>query len=262
MSYPSKSLPLCIAVTLCAACASAQSDEAVSPAEFVKAFSVDSFVYEPTQRNYQLPPPQRPGLFKNFSLKSFGYPAAPFLQGYEPVPTTSTFYNQPDLECPACTMGPPNRTRFTIAPFGSEATLGFWHGRIQLFASFGGSEAWRPDGMLQGLGTQLLSPLAGIHALKPVAPNLSPLWTGSHLLYTDQYNDAWLVQFHYGTRYFLDRRKNISVGISEGYLFNFAPAGQPRWKSTTADLTITFGNGPAKYLARHLQSFGRKFRVR
>jgi hypothetical protein len=72
---------------------------------------------KPTQGNYKLPPPQQPGFLKNFNLKSSGYSSAPFLQGYEPIPTSSTLYNQPGLECPACTMGPPNRTRFTIAPF-------------------------------------------------------------------------------------------------------------------------------------------------
>jgi len=194
----------------------------------LKPFTADSFVY----RSYSEPRPKRQP--SRFTLESFGK-TEQRSNGFE------------ELECPVCTPIPPNRTRYTIDPFGAKATLSFWHNRLQFSASFGGTESWRPDGLLQGIGNQKLSgsplsnALGGITAAKLRAPDHSFQWGGQHLITSDQYNDQWLLQSHLTARVFLDSEKNISMGVTKGYFYNeFNPLGARSWTSTTVDLTITF----------------------
>jgi hypothetical protein len=217
--------------------------------DFVKPFSVDSFVYSatPSKTNFA---------FRYFDSKSSHFRVKSFAAPGEAVET-----REPNgLECPVCNVGPPNRSRYSAPPFGAKATYTFWHSRIELFASFGGTEAWKQDGMLQGVGGQKLSNFGVNEGLAPKFGSLSAQWGGSHLLTNDQYNDQWLVQSHMGLRYFLDQEKNVSFGFTKGYMYNFSPLGSPDWTSSTGDLTITFGNGPAKLVGKGMRRLFRRGR--
>jgi hypothetical protein len=153
-----------------------------------------------------------------------------------------------------------------LEPFGSNLTFTFLRGHVQLSAGFGGTETWKTDGMLQGLGTQriggalLAQSLGGIGALRPMVGVKSPYWGGGHLITNDQFNDQWLVQSHVGVRFFVDKHQNISFGFEKGYMYNqFNPFGSPGWTSSTGDLTIRFGDGPSKYVGRQLRKwFGKR----
>ncbi len=222
-------------ITLCFLLPLAAFGQTEPHVDFVKPFSVDSLTYVyPPFNIYKLPASPSPWS-QYFNIRSL---------------------NQ--FECPLCAWAPSNRTRFTIPDFGSEAKLSLLQGRLQFSASLGATEAWLPDGLLQAIGHQRLSPVGGINALKVVRPDLNPQWGGAHLFTTDQYNDAWLAQSRLSARLFLDPRKNISIGVTKGYMYNFSVAGTPSYTSTTADLTITFGDGPTKFLAKTLHRFSHK----
>lgn len=236
-----------------------------APSDFVRPFSVDSlpFTYTPFQPGHNLANPAPPRIFRNFQLISFGHYSSAVAPFDAPSLTNAkTAYDVLGLECPACGIAPPNRTRATLQPFGAKLSVDLFHGHLQLFASYGGNESWRPDGQMQGIGAQHLSPLGGINSWKAVAPNLAPMWGGAHLLWDGQYNDSWLLQTHLGFRYFLDSEKSISFGISQGYVQNTGPSGAPNWRSTTADLTITLPDHPVKSLKRRLRRSIRSGRQR
>src|ERR1700675_4346031 len=76
-------------------------------------------------------PPTSP---KNLTIESFGYSLAPEERGFQFSPAyTAAFFNLQGLECPGCVMGPVNRAKFTLPPFGATATLKLRDHRIELF---------------------------------------------------------------------------------------------------------------------------------
>ncbi len=218
-----------------------------APSGFLKPFSVDSFDYSPSTnfqfRRFDSKPP-------HFQVKSFA------------AATSAVETRDPNgLECPVCNVGQPNRTRYSAPPFGAKATYTFWHNHIELFASFGGIEAWKQDGLLQSVGSQKLG-FYGVNKGLTLKPgSLSAQWGGAHLLTNDQFNDQWLAQSHVGLRFFIDREKNVSVGFTKGYMYNEGPFGTPSWTSSTADLTVTFGN-PAELIGRRMRRMFRHGRRR
>jgi hypothetical protein len=245
---------LALALLLSAACLHAQTD-------FLKLFTTDSFTYmrQPNRFDYHLG--RDKPLIPNFKLESFGYSRARVSDGAEfAVKPLVNFYNPMHLECPVCGVAPPNRTRFSQEPFGAKATYRLFRNHLEFFASVGGEEAWKTDGMLQNIGHQRLPNFGMNPAMHVHFPDLNPWWGGDSHLTNDQFNDAWLVQSHIGARVYVDPHRNISFGFTKGYMYNFGPFGPPSWTSTTGDMTITFGDGPAKFLARRLRRVFRSMR--
>jgi hypothetical protein len=220
---------------------------------FLKPFTVDSLTYRPQSNRFDYHMRRDKPLIPNFKLESFGYSRAPVSDGDEfAVKPLVNFYNPMRLECPVCAVAPPNRTRFSQEPFGAKATYRLFRNHLELFASTGGEEAWKTDGMLQNIGHQKLPNFGMNPAIRVPFPDLAPAFGGASHITNDQFNDAWLVQSHLGARVYVDPRRNISFGFTKGYMYNFSPFGPPSWTSTTGDLTITFGSGPAKFLAKRL----------
>jgi hypothetical protein len=221
---------------------------------FLKAFSVDSFTYKALPNRFDYHMRRDKPLVPNFKLESFGYSRARLAEGDEfAVKPLVNFYNPMHLECPVCAVAPPNRTRFSQQSFGAKASYRLFRDHLELFASVGGDEAWKTDGMLQNIGHQRL-PNFGINpAMHVPVGDLNPWWGYASHLTNDQFNDAWLVQSHIGARVYVDPHRNISFGFTKGYMYNFGPFGPPSWTSSTGDITITFGSGPAKLFARRLR---------
>lgn len=156
----------------------------------------------------------QPGWLKNFTIESFGYgPTTPqefaFSPGY-----FAALFNLQGLECPRCVLGPVNRSRFTLPPFGAIATLKLHDDRIELVAGFGGIEAWKPDGTFEPRGRSL--------------------WTNT-------YGDAWLTQAQAGVRFALDPQHHLSVGATGRHLNNFGSSPQ-QWSTFSGDVTLKLGH--------------------
>ncbi|MGI8960026.1 MAG: hypothetical protein ACR2IV_09755 [Bryobacteraceae bacterium] len=93
------------------------------------------------------------------------------------------------LECAFCISRPTSdRTRYTLPPFGAQATLSLWHDRGQLFTGFGGVNAWKPDNTL-----------------------IQPNRRGT------SFNDAWLAQGAAGGRVAVDRNRYLWPGPAGRY---------------------------------------------
>lgn len=156
-----------------------------------------------------------PGWLKKLTIESFGYGPGPMEPGFNLSPGyTAALFNLHGLECPRCALGPVNRARFTLPPFGANATLKLRDGRIELFGGFGAIEAWKPDGTFEPQGFRRGS--------------------GS-------YGDAWLMQVHAGARVALDPGQHVWVGAMGRYLYNFG-AGLKQWSTFSGDATFRFGH--------------------
>jgi len=152
---------------------------------------------------------------KNLTIDSFGYGLAPLAPGYQFSPSyTSAFFNLQGLECPGCVIGPVNRAKFTLPPFGARATLKLRDDRFELFSGFAALEAWKPD-----------------HTFEP--RGLSP--------FSSSYGDAWLGQVEAGGRVALDRSQHVWVGATGRHLLNFGP-GLKEWNTLSGGATFVFGN--------------------
>jgi hypothetical protein len=90
------------------------------------------------------------GFLKHLTVESFGYGASPTGQGFEfPLRLTDGAFASHGLECPFCLTRPTSdRIRYTLPPFGAQATLSTLHDRAELFTGFGGVNAWKPDNTL------------------------------------------------------------------------------------------------------------------
>jgi hypothetical protein len=156
-------------------------------------------------------PPTSP---KNLTIESFGYSLAPEEPGFQFSPAyTAAFFNLQGLECPGCVMGPVNRAKFTLPPFGAKATLKLWDDRVELFSGLGALEAWKPDGTFEPRG---------------------------HSLFSSSYGDAWLAQVEGGGRIALDRSKHVWVGGTGRHSSNLGP-GLKAWNTFSGGATFVFG---------------------
>ena len=158
---------------------------------------------------------------KNFTVESFGYGLAPQGQGFEfsALAILAAFFNLHDLECPRCIIGPVNRTKFTLPPFGATGILKLANDRIELFTGAGALEAWKPDNTFEPQGRSLGA---------------------------SSYGDAWLSQAKAGARFAVDRNRRLWLGGTTRTLYRFgsgfkAGADQKQWHTFSGGATFTFG---------------------
>ena len=134
-------------------------------------------------------------------------------QGFERFGVSTGPNTAHGLECPYCVQLPlMNRARFTLQPFGSQVTWHLWDKRAEVFAGFGGVEAWLPDN----------APILNRRA--------------------SSYNDAWLVQGQGGTDVAIDRARHFWLGATGRYLENFGE-GRKHWNTFSGNATFRFGGG-------------------
>jgi hypothetical protein len=130
-----------------------------------------------------------------------------------PMRLTEGAFESHGLECPFCLSRPTSdRTRYTLPPFGAQATLSTFHGRAELFTGFGGINAWRPDNTL-------------------ILPNRRGT----------SFNDAWLVQGVGAGRVAVDRNRRFWLGPAVRYLENFGE-GKKHWNSFGGSATFQFAH--------------------
>ena len=155
----------------------------------------------------------RSGFLKDLRVESFGFDLSPTGEGFEnPVGFANVPGMSGDLECPRCISRPAmERSRFTLPPFGGQATLSLWQNRVQLFTGMGGVNAWKPDNTL-----------------------IEPNRRGS------SYNDAWLLQGQAGARVALDRNRHLWLGPMSRYVSNFGE-GKKHWNTFGGSATFHFG---------------------
>jgi hypothetical protein len=165
------------------------------------------------QMQWSSPPAApRSGFLKELTIESFGYGPSPFAEGFEsPLTFTNSTLLSTGLECPRCIPRPAmERTRFTLPPFGAQATLPLGNGRTELFANFGGINAWKPDNS-----------------------GIEPNRRGT------SFNDAWLLQGHIGSAVALDPSRHVWVGPVAGYLRNFGE-GKQHWNTVGGFVNLSF----------------------
>ena len=151
---------------------------------------------------------------KNLTIESFGYYPAPTGEGFEfPFRLSDGPGTAYGLECPLCTVRPAamERTRYSLPAFGSEATLGTFGDRGELYLGYGGINAWRSD------NTLILERRSS------------------------SFNDAWLVQTSAGARLALDKEKHFWLGTAGRYLQNFGD-GKKHWNTFGGSATFQFGH--------------------
>ena len=157
----------------------------------------------------------RPVWLKNLTIESFGYDAKAFGPGFEFSPAyTASLYNLHGLECPLCVLGPRNRIRFTLPPFGANATWRLHEDRVELYTGFGGIEAWKADGTFEPQGRRLFS---------------------------NADDDAWLTQVQAGGRIAVDHDRHVWLGATGRYLYNFGP-GVRQGTTFSGDATFRLGH--------------------
>ncbi|MGI9075414.1 MAG: hypothetical protein ACR2JB_29755 [Bryobacteraceae bacterium] len=154
------------------------------------------------------------GFVKHLTLESFGYGVSPPGQGFEfPLRLTDGAFASHGLECPFCLTRPTSdRARYTLPPFGAQATLSTLHDRAELFTEFGGANAWKPDNTL-------------------IQPNRRG----------PSFNDAWLVQGVGAGRLAVDRNRRLWLGAAGRYLENFGE-GKKHWNSFGGSATFQFAH--------------------
>jgi hypothetical protein len=156
-----------------------------------------------------------PRFLKNLTIESFGYGLAPQAPGFQFSPGyTAALYNLQGLECPGCVVGPVNRARFTLPPFGSKVTLKLRDDRVELFGGFAALEAWKPDNTLEPRGRSLG---------------------------TSSYGDAWLTQVEAGGRVAVERSQHLWLGATGRHLVNFG-SGKKEWNTFSGGATLEFGH--------------------
>lgn len=162
------------------------------------------------------PQPLTSPFFTHFKIESFGIGSSPLEPGYMfSSAYIATFYDFQGLECPLCIPGPRNLSRLTLPPFGATATVKLIGDHLELFAGFGGIEAWKADGTFQPQG---------------------------HRPFTSSDDgDAWLLQGQAGFRFSVDHDRHLWLGASGRRLYNFGP-GPKNWTTNSVDATFRFGH--------------------
>ncbi|HEY1760826.1 MAG TPA: hypothetical protein VGG72_35985 [Bryobacteraceae bacterium] len=180
-------------------------------------FFVPAYTLPPVDQMPIGPAPLRstsPFSTSHFTLESFGVGSAPVTPDYMLSPAyIATFYNLQGLECPACIPGPRNLARLTLPPFGATATVKLIRDHLELFAGFGGIEAWKADGTFQPQG---------------------------HRAFTSSDVDAWLLQGQAGFRFTVDHNRHLWLGGSDRRLYNFGP-GPKEWTTLSGEAIFRFG---------------------
>ncbi|HLJ46499.1 MAG TPA: hypothetical protein VKU01_10855 [Bryobacteraceae bacterium] len=160
-------------------------------------------------------PDSRGGFLKNLTIESFGYDSGPQQPGFQfSTAYTASFYNLHQLECPLCVLGPVNRAKFTIPPFGAQVTLKLRDDHIEVFSRAAALEAWKPDGTYEPHGLSLG---------------------------TSTYGDAWLAQVEGGAKLAVDPGRHVWLGASGRHLVNLG-SGPKTWNTVTGSATLVFGN--------------------
>jgi hypothetical protein len=162
----------------------------------------------------------RSGFLKNLTVESFGFDLSPTGQGYEsPLRFTNSPPGSDWLECPRCIARPAmERSRFTLPPFGAQATLPVWHERAELFTGFGGVNGWKPDNTLIEAGRGA-SPFSRARS----------------------FNDAWLLQGDAGARVAVDHGRRLWLGPVGRYVSNFGE-GKKHWNTFGGTATFRLGH--------------------
>ncbi len=155
---------------------------------------------------------------KRLTIESFGAGSAPTGQGFELTPRlTEGPFTSHGLECPRCVIRPTtDRARFTLPPFGSQATLSA-SDRVQLFTGLGGVNAWRADNV-----TVDLDPRGGYRRDR-------------------SFNDAWLAQGWAGGNVAIDHNRHVWLGAAGRYLSNLG-YGKKTWTTFSGAATFQFGH--------------------
>jgi hypothetical protein len=155
------------------------------------------------------------GFLKHLTIESFGYGPGPLEPGFQFSPGyTAALFNSHGLECPGCVIGPVNRAKFTLPPFGAKATLKVWDGRVEFSSGFAALEAWKPDGTFEPRGLSL---------------------------YSSSYGDAWFAQMEASWRIALDPTKHVWFGATGRHLSNFG-GGLRKWNTFSGEATFVFGH--------------------
>lgn len=151
------------------------------------------------------------GRHKHLTIESFGYDLSAQAPGFDTSPGyTAALFDAHGLECPGCVLGPRNRTRFTLPPFGANAVLKLNNGRVEVFSGFGALEAWKADGTFERQGFRLASNAEG---------------------------DAWLAQIQAGFRIAVDHGQHLWMGATGRHLYNLGP-GLKQWNTLSGDVTL------------------------
>ncbi len=185
----------------------------------LKSFSssyVPGYIPRPAYQLTVVPqsPKATSGFFGHLTIQSFGVGSSPLAPGYASFGAyTASLFNLQGLECPGCVLGPRNLAKFTLPPFGANATAKLHGDRVELFGGLAGIEAWRPDGTFQPQGFRL--------------------WTS-----TD--GDAWLTQGQAGVRIAVDSGRRFWLGATGRRLYNFG-SGPKQWTTVSGDATIRLG---------------------
>jgi hypothetical protein len=190
---------------------------ATFPLKYPSSFYVPTYIPPPINKMSVRPAPQRsPSPFlSHFTIESFGLGSSPVEPGYMfSSAYIASFYNLQGLECPDCIPGPRNLSRLTLPPFGATATVKLIRDHVELFAGFGGIEAWKADGVFQPQG---------------------------HRPTTTSDEDAWLTQGQAGFRFAVDHNRHLWFGGTGRRLYNFGP-GPKEWTTLSGDATFRFGH--------------------
>ena len=102
--------------------------------------------------------------FSHFTLESFGVNSSNVAPGYMLSSAyLASFYDLQGLECPDCILGPRNLSRPTLPPFGATVTVRLIGDHLELFAGFGGIEAWKAEGVSNRRDISRLPPPTATH---------------------------------------------------------------------------------------------------
>jgi hypothetical protein len=161
----------------------------------------------------------RSGFLKDLTVESFGFDLSPTGQGFEsPLRFTNAPVVSDGLECPRCIARPAmERSRFTLPPFGAQATLSLWHDRTEIYTGFGGVNAWKPDNTLIEAGRG-----------------------GAPFSRARSFNDAWLLQGDAGARVAVDHGRHLWLGPVGRYVSSFGE-GKKHWNTFGGTATFHFG---------------------
>ncbi len=184
-----------------------------SPGTTAEPFPVDRG--QPSASTLSKRRKRQPDFVNHFHLESFGFGAGAQALGYEFSPEyAASFFHLQGFECPDCILGAPNRTRFTLPPFGAKATYTLWNGRVQLFGLSGGTEAWKPTITVNKVG---------------------------YSSFPSTYEDSWLLQAEGGARVAVDRSHRLWLGGSARESYQPISNIQQKWATFTGSAEFTFG---------------------
>ncbi|HZS55257.1 MAG TPA: hypothetical protein VFA65_12710 [Bryobacteraceae bacterium] len=127
---------------------------AIQPGRLANATATRSFAFSPkttsptmanvvTTRNPTGEKQTPSGVFKGWTIRSFGYDLSPTVSGFDtPYSVMNNPFSVPGLECSFCINRPQTEhSRFTLPPFGAQILRKAAHDRIEFFGTYGGINA-------------------------------------------------------------------------------------------------------------------------